>query len=448
MMQNANQTSRVKVKPLHVAVIGSGIVGVCCALELLKDGHTVSMIEPGEPGGEQAASYGNGAWLSPSSVVPMSMPGLVKKLPGYLLDNNSPLTIRWAALPSLLPWLMKFIRAGQTVLQVERTARALNSLLADGPTRHLEIARTIGQAEYIRHEGLIYPYPGRGDFEAESLAWRLRKMNGIAWHELSQADLAKKVPWLGERYTFGIEVPAGGNCTDPGAYVAAIAKHCEEQGAKRFKAEALSFQMRQVEGLLRLQGILGSKGLIPCDRVVIAAGVRSKILCKALGESISLESERGYHVVFENPGFELHTPIMPGDAKMAITSTREGLRVSGQVELASTDAEPDWRRAELLRRFAIANFPSLKNNHLHLQSIDHPSACPKGMKRWMGHRPSTPDGLPVLSASAVCGDVFHAFGHGHVGLASGPISGRAIADLISQRASTLDLSPFSIRRFA
>jgi D-amino-acid dehydrogenase len=139
---------------------------------------------------------------------------------------------------------------------------------------------------------------------------------------------------------------------------------------------------------------------------------------------------------------------MPGDAKMAITSTRGGLRVSGQVELASTSAAPDWRRAEILRRFALDNFPSLKANPLHLQAIDHPSIVPPGLKRWMGHRPSTPDGLPILSASAVSGDVFHAFGHGHVGLASGPVSGRAIADLISLRASALDLAPFSVRRFA
>jgi D-amino-acid dehydrogenase len=62
--------------PLQVAVIGAGIVGACCALELLREGHRVTLIEAGEPGGPQAASYGNGAWLSPSSVVPMSMPGL------------------------------------------------------------------------------------------------------------------------------------------------------------------------------------------------------------------------------------------------------------------------------------------------------------------------------------------------------------------------------------
>lgn len=446
MIQDA--TPSLKAKPIRVAVIGSGIVGVCCALELLQDGHSVSMIDPGEPGGEQAASYGNGAWLSPSSVVPMSTPGVLKKVPGYLRDHTSPLTIRWQFLPSLMPWLIRFIRAGQTVAQVERTAKALSSILSDAPLRHQTIAQLIGRGDLIRQTGLIYPYPSRHDFAAESLAWHLRKVNGIAWQELEADDVAQTIPELGKRYRFGVAVPAGAHCTDPGDYVASIAAYCLRRGAKRFKAEAFGFEFSRTDTGNRLSGVQSTKGLIPCDRAVIAAGIRSKMLCDSLGEKISLESERGYHVVFENPGFELSSPLMPGDAKMAITSTRAGLRVSGQVELASASAAPDWRRAEILRRFALDNFPTLQGNPLHLQRIDHPSLVPQGLKRWMGHRPSTPDGLPILSASSVCSDVFHAFGHGHVGLASGPISGRAIADLISKRASELDLAPFSARRFS
>jgi D-amino-acid dehydrogenase len=96
-----------------VAVIGAGIVGAMVALALLRDGHRVTLIEPGEPGGEQAASFGNGAWLSPASVVPMSTPGLWKRLPGYLSDRSGPLVIRWRALPGLLPWLLRFVASAR-----------------------------------------------------------------------------------------------------------------------------------------------------------------------------------------------------------------------------------------------------------------------------------------------------------------------------------------------
>jgi D-amino-acid dehydrogenase len=126
--------------PLRAAVIGAGILGAAAAWELFKDGYDVTLIEPGEPGGPQAASFGNGAWLSPASVVPMAMPGLWRKVPGYLLDRGGPLTIHWSMLPRLTPWLLRFLVAGAIVAKVERTARALLSLLHDAPDRHAALA--------------------------------------------------------------------------------------------------------------------------------------------------------------------------------------------------------------------------------------------------------------------------------------------------------------------
>src|SRR5215475_5034747 len=181
---------------LHIVVIGAGIVGATTALELLRDGHRVTIVEPAEPGGPQAASYGNGAWLSPASVVPMSMPGMWKKVPGYLADPLGPLTIRISALPRLMPWLVRFLAAGATVPRVEATARALAPLLRDGPTRHARLAAEAGVAELIRQDGLLYAYPDRRAFEAEALAWRLRRDNGVQWTELSAEQLRSREPAL------------------------------------------------------------------------------------------------------------------------------------------------------------------------------------------------------------------------------------------------------------
>ena len=97
----------------HVVVIGAGVVGLASALELLRDGHAVTIVEPAVPGDEQSASYGNGTLLNPSSVIPMSSPGLWKKVPGYLMDPLGPLTIRWSYLPRLLPWLRRFVQAAR-----------------------------------------------------------------------------------------------------------------------------------------------------------------------------------------------------------------------------------------------------------------------------------------------------------------------------------------------
>jgi 2-polyprenyl-6-methoxyphenol hydroxylase-like FAD-dependent oxidoreductase len=149
---------------LHIAVIGAGIVGAASAVALTREGHRVTIVEPGEPGHEQSASYGNGAWLSPASVVPMSMPGLWKKVPGYLLDPLGPLTIRITELPHLLPWLMRFLCAGATVSRVEATAQALSALLSDSPARHAKLAEEAGVQDLIQQTGLLYVYPDRSAF--------------------------------------------------------------------------------------------------------------------------------------------------------------------------------------------------------------------------------------------------------------------------------------------
>ena len=159
---------------MHIVVIGAGIVGMASALELLRDGHAVTIIEPGAPGGEQAASYGNGTLLNPSSVIPVSSPGLWKKIPGYLRDPLGPVAIRWRYLPKLLPWLRRFIQAGSTVAKVATTARALAPLLANAPALHRALAEEAGVGDLIQRNGVLFPFPSRADFAAEATSWRIR----------------------------------------------------------------------------------------------------------------------------------------------------------------------------------------------------------------------------------------------------------------------------------
>ena len=417
---------------MHVAVIGAGIVGACCALELQRDGHEVSLLDADEPGGEQAASYGNGAWISPASVVPMSMPGLWKKLPGYLLDRSSPLTLRWSALPALAPWLMRFVWAGHSVERVVTTARALSSILRDAPMRHRALAAEAGVPELIASKGLLYAYADRAAFEAEALAWRLRRDNQVAWRSLEGAELHALLPMLDQHYQFGILVPEGAHCLDPGGYVAALARHLVARGGKLLRTRATGLDIAAG----RLRAVATASGNFACDKVVIAAGIGSKMLAAQAGDRVFLESERGYHAVLANPGFELPVPVMPADGKMGNTSTLHGLRLAGQVELASEHSPPDWRRADILVGHAQRAYPPLRDGTRATVT-----------KRWMGHRPSTPDGLPVIGQASGCADVVHAFGHGHVGLASGPVTGRIVADLLGCGRPPIDCRPFSPARF-
>jgi D-amino-acid dehydrogenase len=418
--------------PNHIVVIGAGIVGAATAVELLRDGHTVTIVEPGDPGGEQAASYGNGTLLNPSSVIPMSSPGLWKKVPGYLADPLGPLAIRWRYLPRLLPWLLRFVSAGSTVAKVEATARALAPLIADAPELHRALAEEAGVADLIRRSGVLFVFPSRADFDAEATSWRIRRDNGTRWIELTENELRQREPGLARRYTFAILVEANAQCIDPGALVAALVRHAQSFGAELRRARVTGLR---IEGQ-KLHAVRTDTGDIACDKAVIAAGAWSKALATAAGDAVPLETERGYHALIRDPGIELRLPVMPSDGKMAHVMTPQGLRLAGQVELAGLDAAPNWKRAEILRDFALHTWPDLPR--------DLPA---DRVKFWMGHRPSTPDGLPCIGPASGCADVVYAFGHGHIGLTAGPATAKLVADLIAGRTPRVDPAPYTARRF-
>jgi D-amino-acid dehydrogenase len=416
----------------RVVVIGAGIVGLAATIALLRDGHAVTLLDPGEPGGEQAASYGNGTLLNPSSVVPMSAPGLWRKVPGYLADPLGPLTIRWQYLPRLLPWLLRFVQAGATAEKVAATGRGLQPLLADAPARHKALAEAAGVGDLITRQGVLFVFPDRAAFEAEALSWRIRRDNGTRWLELDEDELRQREPALDRRYRFGILVEENGQCRDPGAYAAALARHAAAQGATILRRAATGFRIESG----RLRAVRTAEGDIACDKAVIAAGAWSKPLAREAGDRVSLETERGYHIVIPNPGITPRYPVMPSDGKMACVMTPAGLRVAGQVELAGLVAAPNWQRAAALLRFARTVFPGLPAD-----------LRPDSVRMWMGHRPSTPDGLPCLGPASGCADIVHAFGHGHVGLAAAATTGQIATDLVAGRTPALDLAPYAAARF-
>ncbi|HEV8503110.1 MAG TPA: FAD-dependent oxidoreductase [Casimicrobiaceae bacterium] len=409
----------------HVAVIGAGIVGLATAAALQREGHRVTLVDPRAPG--EYCSYGNAGCLSRASCVPLALPGLWKKVPGWLADPRGPLTIRVPHLPSLMPWLWRFQRAASPT-RVEAIANALHALL-DGTLEHWRpLAAWAGVPELIRQEGYAFAYASAREFEADALGRAIRRRHGVAIDVLEGPAIREFDPALSPRLSHLVVLPQQGHCPNPLRLSQALAGRLRAGGATLTQASARAFEV--VAG--RVARVVVDDGALAVDAVVVAAGVHANGLSSQLGSRVPLTSERGYHVMLEAPGAAPRIPVMSGAGKYFLTSMEGGLRVAGAVELASVDAAPDWRRADVLLAGAHALIPALTHG---------------AVGRWMGHRPSLPDSLPVIARSPRFANAYFAFGHGHVGLTGAAPTAMLIADLVAGRAPAIDLGPYAIDRF-
>lgn len=414
-----------------VVVIGTGIVGAHAAVRLLERGMRVVLVDPGPPGGEQAASYGNAAWLSSHSVLPPAAPGVWKQVPRWLRDPLGPLTLRPSYLPKAAPWLLRYLASASTEQKLRRTAGHLRSLLRDAPALHAEVAERAGVPELIdAKSGLMHIYRSRADYEADGLGWQIRRDLGILCEEVEADELARRQPHLSADYRFAVHVPEAGQCRDPGAYCAGLVGFAERQGARRVAARAVGFRAKDGQ----LEAVLTTQGEIACGAAVIAAGAHSKALAAKAGDRVPLETERGYHFTVEGEG-EMPGPttgVMVADRKVVISRLQNGVRCAGQVEIAGKDAPADWRRAEIVRQHLAETFPGLDTAHGRV---------------WLGLRPSMADGLPVIGAATGIRGVIHAFGHGHVGLVGSARTGQVVAQLAAGETPAIDLAPYAAGRF-
>ncbi|MCP5156426.1 MAG: FAD-binding oxidoreductase [Ectothiorhodospiraceae bacterium] len=408
-----------------IAVVGAGIVGVSSAVWLARDGHRVTLVDRLEPG--EGTSYGNAGVLASASIVPVTVPGLWKKAPGMLLDPMAPLFLRWSYLPRLLPWLARYMRHCKPA-EVERIAAAQMPLVGDSLEQHQALSRGTPAERWIVPCDYFFVFADRAVYAGEPFGWGIRRRHGFELVELEGAALAEYEPELGPANRFGVRIPGHGRISDPGRYVKDLAAHAETLGAKVMRAEVTGF-VRDGE---RVTGLATGDGPIACDDVVIATGAWSKPLAASLGLDVPLESERGYHIELLEPSFMPRNPTSVTAGKFVITPMEGRVRLAGIVEFGGLDAPPSEAPYRLLLERARAAFPGLTW---------------RGERRWMGHRPSTADSLPLVGPLARHPNVHLAFGHQHLGLTAGPKTGRIVADLIAGRRPNFDLAPYRPERF-
>ena len=412
-----------------VVVIGAGLVGLCTALSLQQRGCRVHVVDPGEPGA--GASMGNPGGLSVTSIFPMAVPGIYKKVPGWILDPLGPLSIRWQHLPAVAPWMLRFLKAGNAA-QVAVAVAGLYALTAPALDLYQQFAASADASDLIRADGHLMVYRSQASMHAENAAWNKRAALGISFESISADVLHDMEPELDPAFQYARYVPGNGHCANPQRLAERFLAAVVRDGGRFHRAAAQGFRLQDGKVL----AVKTDTGELPADYVVLAAGAQSRQLARQLGHHIPLEPERGYHAQITESDVILRRPVFSTEAKVFAASMEGGLRFAGTAEFGGAKAPPDWRRADGLLQLGRGMFPRLAK----------PSASEQ-VTRWMGFRPSTPDGLPVLGVSSAANNAFFAFGHGHIGVTSAPMTGEIITSLISGGTPTVNLAPYSPTRF-
>lgn len=395
---------RAEGERAQVAVIGAGIVGACIALALRKRDWDVVLIDRDAPG--HGCSYGNSGAVSPSSVAPLALPGVLASVPGMLLDAQSPLRLPLRYLPRALPWLLAFVASAKPD-RVAVASQRLSALHAQAVERHVALAHEVGVPELVTRRGHLHVYPDAAALAKDAAVWRMRREHGFEVERLDRAGIDALEPRLGPRYRLGIYLADHATVLNPMRYVQAIVHAFASRGGEVRRTEVRTLAPGP-GGAWKLDTDAGE---YRCARVVVAAGAWSRALLDPLGVHVRLETQRGYHVQFHGPAPITRTVVL-ADRKIFLAPMEEGMRVGGTVEIAGLAAPPDPRRAEILRRVALDTFPGVDA---------------EGATTWMGHRPCLPESVPIIGPVAAQPGLYLALGHGHLGLTDAPHTAEMIA---------------------
>ena len=411
----------------HVLVIGAGIVGLSTAHHLLKDGARVTLIDR-DPQGDKA-SFGNAGGIAVTEVVPASVPGMLWKVPRWLLDPLGPLAIRAAHAPRLIPWLLRFSEAGRPA-QVRHIAQALAALNTRVYVDLLPLLGENGLLDELRQLGALTVYEKPAAFENDAAQWALKRAHGVEVLALSGNEAREIEPALSSSITHGVFTPQWSHVRDPKILVDKLRQSLIGRG--------LCIRVGEVSGIgTGLDGEavsvrLGEGQWVQADKVVVAAGAWSGQLARAVGDKVLLESERGYNTTLAAPGVVLSREIIFAERHFVATPLSCGLRIGGAAEFGGLNAAANFKRSHALARLAAHYLPGLQT---------------EGGTCWAGHRPATPDSLPVIGPSPRNPAVIYAFGHGHLGLTQGATTGRLVSDIALGKPPQIDLEPYAISRF-
>ncbi len=411
----------------EVIVIGGGIIGLCAAYYLQKEGYSVRVIDKSNMDG--GASYVNAGYLTPSHIVPLAAPGMISKGLKYMFNSTSPFYMKPRLDMEFLKWAWAF-KKSSTKAKVERAMSHIRdiNILSRELYDALKASNDLGKFHYER-KGLLMLYQTQKEGDHEKGTAEKAKHLGLESEVLDEKGIEKIEPNIKVNAIGAVHYLCDGHTT-PTDFMPKMMHYLEKSGVEIHRnEEVIDFSISNK----KITSIATDQAVYKMDEVVFAGGSWTSQLSKRLGIQLPIQAGKGYRIdVTRSTGITM--PALLLEAKMAVTPMLGFTRFAGTMEFSGINSRIRKERVQ-----AIAKGAKLFYEGLDIPVEDRNNAqC--------GLRPVSPDGLPYIGTSKDFNNLTIATGHAMMGWSLGPATGLLVVELISGRKPSLDLSPYRPER--
>ena len=407
----------------NIAVVGAGIVGICSAYFLKKSGFQVTLIDKEKPG--TMTSFGHACSFADYANVPVNYPGLLWDIPSMLLRKDGPLAVDFFYIIKNLPWAINFLKNCRKE-KVDEIATSLTNLLKHSQLSYDEIFKDVNVKEFISHEENLYLFDTKKSFENYEYANIIRKNNNVKVRNLNKDEVKELEPNIADVYYSGQVFTGSRHTTNPLAISNKIFDKFIELGGIYINQNVKNL----IQNEKNIELLMEDKN-IKFDKIIICAGAWSNQIANMLGDKFPLDTERGYHILFETNQKLINRPVAWSESGFYLIQIHNGVRAAGTVEIAGLNKSPNKKRLNMIERQSRKVLPQLG----------------KVQSTWMGRRPTLPDSLPIIGNSQKNNNIIYAFGHQHVGWTLGAVTGKIIDSLSRDQIPNIDISAYSPSRF-
>jgi D-amino-acid dehydrogenase len=408
-----------------VLILGGGVIGLSCALALLRAGRGVTVLDQGVVG--HGSSRGNCGTITPSHL-PLHAPGTIAKALKWMFTRDAPFYVKPTLDGELLAWMLNFARLCNA-RDFRATAQVKSTLLLRSRELLGELVRREGLDCEFADSGTLYVWREAQALEAALADYAMLREVGVAVELLDGAALRAREPALREGMAGGHWHPGDARLR-PDRYVAELARAVRAAGGTVVEGTEVQ-GFRTADG--RIAGVATVAGELAAGEVVLALGAWSPRLAAQLGLHLPIQPGKGYSITYTRPRSAPRIPLVLQERSVCVTAWDSGYRLGSTMEFSGYDSSLNQRRLDALKRGAAE----------YLQVPEGPAI----EEQWYGWRPMTYDDLPVIGRAPALSNLTLATGHGMLGVSLSAVTAQLVMELLTGRAPSLDLAPYRLARF-